>query len=78
MTFSIFSNSTRCPYSCVKVQEDKYACKRILVCQHPNYLVGNLSDTLNRFGKYFIPNRECQFVRDLDYTQCPLFNLSKK
>lgn len=77
MALTIFSVSTNCPFSGVKIQEVNDSCEYILVCKHSGYSSGILAEALGAFHKSFIPNWECQFVRDLNYTQCPLFNLSK-
>lgn len=64
-----------CPFSRIKKRYD-VACESILECEHPNYPSQELADELRRFGKTLVSNRECQFVQELDYRQCP-FNKSK-
>ena len=66
----------KCPYSEVKINEDVLR-EYTLTCKHPNYRSSTLYEGLKRFGKDFVPNYECQFVRELNYEDCPLYIQSK-
>lgn len=63
----------RCPYSRVEKRYDA-CCESVLICMHPKYLSMELAKELNALGKTFVPNKECQFVGELNYEQCPLHN----
>lgn len=62
-----------CKYAQIKIKTDTNRRESICVCGHPMYLneLESLADALSSHGKVLIPNKECQYVRDLDYTQCP-------
>lgn len=65
-----------CKYAKIKHQTDTGKLESICVCEHPNYEIEKekLADRLSEYGKTLIANRECQFVRELVYTMCPLVN----
>lgn len=66
-----------CPFLSYKIQ---YDCSResTAICNHSDYLSTELAEQLKRLGKTFVPNRECQFVQELDYRQCPLYKSKSK
>ena len=65
----------KCKYASIRKYTDTGALVSISICDHPNYEreLADLAKSLSEHGKTLTPNKECQFVRDLDYTQCPLY-----
>lgn len=71
---AISEQSDVCPFSKTKTYNDT-CVEVVLMCDHPKYRSPMLADALQNLGKRFIPNYECQFVRELSYLQCPLYDL---
>ena len=66
-----------CPYSYIKTRMD-VNYERIIMCEHSRYLCPELADTLKRYNKHFVSNRECQFVGELSYRDCPLYKATNR
>ena len=65
----------KCIYAKIIKRTDIGIFYPVCVCRHPMYetKLKAMADALSKSGKNLIPNKECQFVRDIDCKQCPLY-----